>query len=181
MRIETGMKICVNAFVVLFLALASSAATSDHLKIVVESTTGEQSKDGNSLTTKITVEGVAVTWEQSAGGSRARGKAVPERKRFKLAPAERENLLKLVREGGLLATESLRLPQRPPVFYFALRVQTSMGNEKGAIEISGPRAAVEIQEKKLYRSSLTLVNELYRIMNTHDKSIVFEELVRERS
>lgn len=86
----------------------------------------------------------------------------------------------MIRENGLLATDSLGLPLRPPVFYFDLMIEATAGSEKGAVTISGPRSAVELQEKALYRDSLAVVKELYRIMQEQDKSIVFRELVRER-
>ena len=36
-----------------------------------------------------------------------------------------------------------------------------------------------VKEEKLYQNTLTLVRELYRIMKSQDKSVLFEELILE--
>ena len=174
------MKSAVFALAGLLLALTLPAGATEEFKIAVALTTGELSKDSNSLTTTITVEGRTMTWEQTAGGSRARGEPAPARKTFTLTPTDREKLLKLVRDGQLLTTASVKLPRQPPVFYFELRVETIVGDAKGTVELSGPRSAIEFREKELYRNSRALLQELYRIMNAHDDSIRFEEPVEER-
>ncbi len=174
------MKLPFKVLPVLFLTAAAVMATPQELKIIVELTVGEKSKDSSSLTTRIWVDDSKLGWEQTANGARARGKTPRPAKEFQLSVREKENLLELIRAHDMLATDSLEIPQRPPVFYFELRVETRNGIEKGAVTISGPRSAVELQEKVLYRNSLALVKELYRLMQTHDKSIVFEEPVRER-
>jgi hypothetical protein len=56
-------------------------------------------------------------------------------------------------------------------------VALTLGKRKGAINISGPRTAVQIKEEKLYQTTLTLVEELYRIMNSQDKEVNLEELI----
>ena len=48
-----------------------------------------------------------------------------------------------------------------------------------SVNISGPRTAVKVKEEKLYQDTLPLVKELYRIMNSQDESVRFEELVHE--
>jgi len=151
------------------------------LQVRVTIVTGEQSKDSSSETTTITVEGRSIRWERSAsGGRRHRTGAPPKEKIFNLSYSDRENLLKLIRENGLLSTYSLELPLRPPVFYFELKIETTAGIEKGAVKISAPRSAMELKDKAQYRDSVPLLKELYRIMREQDKSMVFEELVRER-
>ncbi len=173
------MKIDLTVAAASSLVLASISAEPRELKIVAAVTVGERSKDSSSQTETISVQGSSLFWDHAfAGASRGRNAAAPTRKSFTLTAVDRENLLKLAREGGLIATETIELPQRPPLAYFVLKLETSAGREKGVVTISGPRSAVELDQAPLYRNSLALVHELYRIMQRQDKSIVFEELVR---
>ena len=104
----------------------------------------------------------------------------PLRKEFKLSPADKGNLLKLIKSNNLLVTDSIELPQDASnSLYFKISVDLTLDEKKGAINISGPRTAVKVKEEKLYQNTLTLVKELYRIMNSQDKSVHFEELIHE--
>jgi hypothetical protein len=164
-----------------FVACACSVSgnAADELHIGVALTTGERSRDSGSNTTTITVERDAIVWEETSSRDKRRG-TPPQRKEFKLSPADREKLLKLIRSNNLLVTDSIELPQDGSNFrYFRISVALTLGEEKGAISISGPRTAVQVKEEKLYQNTLTLVNELYRIMNSQDKSVRFEELIHE--
>ena len=162
-----------------FVACACSVSGNgtDELHVRVWLTTGEQSRDTSSQTTTITVEGDAIVWGQTFSGRR---NAEPSlRKEFKLPPADKGSLLELIRSNNLLVTDSIELPQDAPVFYFKISVDLTLGEKKGAINISGPRNAVKVKEEKLYQNTLTLVKELYRIMNIQDKRVRFEELINE--
>ncbi|MCA1592307.1 MAG: hypothetical protein LC754_06585 [Acidobacteria bacterium] len=173
-----------NALTILALLVCScsvlaSGNRTHELHIGVELTTGEHSKDSSSETTTITVERDAIVWEQAFSGRRGRG-TPPLRKRFRLSPADRGNLINLVRSNNLLVTDSIELPRDGSNFrYFEISVDLTLGAKKGAINISAPRTAVTIKEKRLYQNTLTLVKELYRIMHNQDKNVHFEELILE--
>lgn len=164
-----------------FVACASSVFGNgtDELYIRVALTTGEQGKDSSSETTTITVARDVIVWEQTFIGFRGPGgRTPPLRKEFKLPPADKENLLKLIGSNDLLVTDSIELPQDASYYrYFRISVDLTLGEKKGAINISGPRNAVQVKEEKLYQNTLTLVKELYRIMSSQDKSVRFEELI----
>lgn len=151
---------------------------TDELRVRVELTTGERSKDSNSQTTTITVERDAIVLEKTYGG---RGRETPPlRKTFRLSPTDKRNLLKVIRSNNLLVTDSIELPQDGSNFrYFEILVDLTLGGKKGAVNISGMRTAVMVKEEKLYQNTLTLVRELYRIMNSQNKSVRFEELILE--
>jgi hypothetical protein len=169
---------CASLF---FAACAGSASgrETDELLVSVRLTTGERSKDSGSQTTTITVERDAIVWEQTFGGS-SRRQPTPPRKMYKLSPSDKLVLLKLIESNKLLVTDSIRLPQASSNYrYFEVSVDLTLGGKKGAIDISGPRTAVGVREEKLYQSTLTLVEELYRIINSQDKSIRLEELILE--
>jgi hypothetical protein len=163
----------------LFVACACSVSAkgTDELQIGVRLTTGERSRDTSSQTTTITVAGDAIVWERTFSGRR---NATPSlRKAFKLPLADKGQLLELIKSNDLLVTDSIELPQDAPVFYFKISVELTLGEKKGAIRISGPRTAVKVKEEKLYQNTLTLVKELYRIMNSQDKHVRFAELIHE--
>lgn len=179
---NTLIKSALACLVSLTFAGSVAASDSDAFQVRVTIVTGERSKDSSSETTIITAERHSIKWERSVSGGHGHRTAAPAKeKTFKLSSAERESLLELIREKGLLATDSLDLPLRPPVFYFNLTIETAAGSKKGAVTVSGPKSAVELREKALYRNSLALVEELYRIMREQDERMILEELVQERS
>lgn len=160
-------------------ACSVSGKGTDELLVSVRLTTGERSKDSGSQTTTITIERDAIVWEQTFGGSSRRRPASP-RKVYKLSPADKGNLLKLIKSNNLLVTDSIELPRASSNYrYFEISVDLTLEGKKGAINISGMRTAVKVKEEQLYQNALTLVEEIYRIMNSQDKSIRLEELILE--
>jgi len=160
-------------------ACSVSGNATDELHIGVRLTTGEHSRDSGSNTTTITVERDAIVWERTSSRDRRRG-TPPLRKEFKLSPADKENLLKLIGSNNLLVTDSIELPQHGSNYrYFEISVALTLGEKKAAINISGPRDAVTVKEERLYKNTLTLVEELYRIMKSQDKDVLFAELILE--
>lgn len=171
--------LCAGLFTVAHVGSASGRGTDD-LLISVRLTTGERSKDSGSQTTTITVERDAIAWAQTFAGRRRRRPDAP-RKVYKLSPAEKRNLLGLIESNNLLVTDSIELPRPSSNYqYFEVSVDLTLGGEKGAVNISGPRNAAEAKDKPLYRSTRLLIEELYRIMKGRDKSVHFEELILDR-
>lgn len=157
---------------------AVSANWTNELHIGVRLTTGEHSRDSSSKTDVITVERDGIVWERTFTGRR---RSTPSlRKEFKLSPADKKNLLKLIRSNRLLVTDSIELPRYGSNYrYFEISVDLNLGGKKAAINISGPGNAVTVKDEKLYQNSLILVKELYRIMNIQDEDVAFEELIHE--
>ena len=156
--------------------IPASEKWADDLHIRVELTTGENSKDSSSETTAISAGRNAVEWEKTFSGRR--GGTPPLRKEFELSPADKRNLAGLIESNNLLVTNSIELPQASSNYrYFKISVDLTLGEKKGAINFRGMRKAVKIKEEKLYQTTLILVKELYRIMNSQDKSVLYEELV----
>ena len=155
-----------------------AANGTDEFDLSVRLTTGEHSRDSSSQTTTITIVGNAIVWKQSFGGRR---RITPAASReFRLSPADKRVLIKLVRSNNLLATKTIELPRNSSNFrYFEISVDSTLNGRKSAITISGMRTAVMVKEEKLYQNSMALVTELYRIINTQDQSILFEELVHD--
>ncbi len=170
------LKYILTILALLTCACSVSGKRTDELHIGVQLTTGERSKDSSSQTTAITVERGAIAWERTSGGG---GRETPTlRKEFKLSPADKMKLLKLIRSNNLLVTDSIELPRASSNFrYFEISVDVALDGKKGEINISGMRNAVEVTEKTLYQNTLVLVRELYRIINSHDRNVRFEELI----
>jgi hypothetical protein len=153
-----------------------SGNAADELHIDVRLTTGERSRDSSSETTTITVDRDKIVWERSFGGRRRA--TPPLRKEFKLSSADKRNLLALIGSNNLLVTDSIELPRKSSNYrYFEISVELTADGKKGAISISGMRTAVEVKEEKLYQNSMTLVKELYRIMNLQDNSMTFVDYI----
>jgi hypothetical protein len=169
---------CVCLFSVACACDVSGKGT-DELLVSVRLTTGERSKDSNSQTTIITVKGDAIVWEQTFGGSNRRRPA-PPRKVFKLSPTDKAKLLELITANDLLVTSAIELPLASANYnYFEIAVGLTVGGKKGLINISGLRTASRVKEEPLYQSTQTLLKELYRIMNSQDKSVRLEEFILE--
>ena len=182
-RMKSSMKtfLMVTCACLLFAACVSpvSCKGTDELHMSVRLTTGERSKDSNSETMTITVERDAIVLERTFGGSGNR-RPSPPRKVYKLSPVDKRNMIELIRSNNLLVTDSIELTQAASNYrYFELSVGLTLGEKKGAINISGLRTAVEMKEEQLYQRTLALVEELYRIMNRQDRSIRLEELIPE--
>jgi hypothetical protein len=171
--------ICAVLFIVACVGSASGRGT-DELLVSVRLTTGERSKDSGSQTTTITVERDAIAWGQTFAG-RSRRRPNSPRKVYKLSPAEKQNLLGLIKSNDMLVMDSIALPRPSSNYqYFEISVDLTLGGKKGTVNISGLRNAAKVKDERLYRSTLVLIEELYRIMNGHDKSIHFEELILDR-
>lgn len=158
---------------------AASGNATDELLVRIRLTTGEQSKDSGSNTTTIMIERNSIVWEKTSSRDRRIG-TPPLRKDFRLSPVNQENLLKLIESNNLLVTDSIELPEEASYNrYFRISVDLTRDGKEGAIKISGPRTAVQVKKEKLYQNTLTLIKELYRIMNSQDKDVRFEELILE--
>jgi hypothetical protein len=156
-----------------------SCKGTQELRVSVRLTTGERSKDSNSETMTITVERDAIVSARTFGGSSSR-RPVPPRKVYQLSAIDKENLIKLISANNLLVTDSIKHTQAGANYrYFELSVGLTLDEKKGVINISALRTAVKVKEEQLYRRTLALVEELYRIMNRQDRSIRLEELILE--
>lgn len=183
--VKQGMKtlLIINCLCLFFVACEGSTLgrATDELLVSVRVTTGERSKDSGSQTTTMTVERDEIVWVRTYGGS-SRRRPDPPRKAYKLSPAEKRNLLGLINSNNLLVTDSVALPLPSSNYqYFEVSVDLTLGGKKGAVNISGPRNAAGVKDKRLYQSARLLIEELYRIMKGHDKSIHFEELILDQT
>lgn len=171
----------VACLCLLFVACACSVSGKgpNELHIGVVLTTGEHSKDSGSNTTSISIELDTIVWQKTSSRDRRTG-TPPLRKEFKLSPADKESLRSLIRSKNLLLTDVIEIPPVGSNYrYFKISVDLNLDEKIGTISISGPRSAVQVKDEKLYQNTLILIKELFRIMNTQDRSVRFEELILE--
>jgi hypothetical protein len=161
--------------------VAAHGRAAGDLQLRVRLTTGERSKDSNAQITTITIEPhvKAIVWEQTYSGSRRNTPAL--RKKYKLTPADMQKLIALLESKRLFVTDSIELPGNSAFYqYFAISIESALGNKRGAISISGARTATQVKEEKLYRDAVALVKELQRIINSHGGNLFFEEPVMQK-
>jgi hypothetical protein len=138
---------------------------------------GIQSKANPSQKTTLTVSGDKVIYEityTSLGQVRA-----TDRKEFKLKRKDRQTL-QLLTSKNLLVTKTIRRPLgtwgRYP--HFELLIDSTVNDRKGQIRIKGPSNATDLNESKLFTDSVALVKVIYTIMESADKKMSFEPLVK---
>jgi hypothetical protein len=157
--------------------LSAHGDKADDLHLEITITRGERSKDSNSQTTLININGGRLVYKKTYGG-RLRGRA-PETRELKLKAEDQRNLVRLIKGRNLLRTESIEREQTESgiYFYFDLSIEAAVNQSKGVIQINGSRKASDLKQEKLYKDVVALIEELYAIINRTDKRIVYEPLI----
>ncbi len=151
---------------------------ADALSLQLTMTRGERSKDSNSSTTEITINGETLVYRKTYSG-RSRGRMPEETKEFKLAAEDKKNLIKLIKDRKLLRTESIERAQAVSgmYLYFELSVKSTVDKSTGSISIKGSRKATDLKEEKLYQDAVALIEEIYAIIRRTDERVVYEPLI----
>jgi hypothetical protein len=164
----------------LFTAMAFVLASgpSEQLSVKVSMVTGEHSRDSNSTSTSLTVERNKLKYEQTYYGYRA-DRRPPVKKEYEVTANDRAVLIGLLRQKNLLVNKSLAgLPQEPSArTYFSLSVDTKFNGQDHSIKIEGGRNDEKLKETDLYRDSVLLIQQLYKIINRTDPDIAMPELI----
>ncbi len=152
---------------------------ADALSLQITIIRGERSRDSNSATTMITINGETVVYKKTYGG-RSRGRIPDETKEFKLKAEDQRNLVKLIKDRNLLRTDSIEREQNVSgmYLYFELSIKSSLNKSTGSIYIKGSRKATDLKEEKLYKDAVALIEEIYAIIHRTDERVVHEPLIR---
>ena len=152
---------------------------ADALYLQMTMTSGERSKDSNSATTEITINGQTLVYKKTYGG-RSRGRMPEEMKEFKLKAEDQRNLIRLIKDRNLLRTDSIEREQDVSgmYLYFELSVKSILNKSTGSIYLKGSRKATALKEEKLYKDAVALIQAIYAIIHRTDKAIVHEPLIR---
>ena len=158
------------------LPLAGYSRRPEDFSLSATVTRGERSRDSHSQTTRITLKGRELIYEKSYSGFRGGAKSAPVKKSFRIKDEDLELLKKLVRDNELLASDALAVegPEGGVRRYFEIELNINLDGKKSSIEISGPRNAADIREKKIYRKTNALLDALYKLLAEQDKEIGYE-------
>jgi hypothetical protein len=171
-------KLVMLALLLPALFLHTNGATRDDFALSLSLTVGERSRDSHAETTVIRLAGNTLTYEQTYSGYRASSRE-PVRKEYKLKAGEIERLKNLVREKNLLGSGVLKFePTAEQHTYFEMNVSVTLKGIISTQELSGPRAATNIKDERVYQKSIALLQELYRLISLRDPEITYQEPVR---
>lgn len=147
----------------------------DDFSLSISLTRGERSRDSNSQTTAINIKGRTLLYEKSYRGYRA-SKREAVKKSFQIKEADVLRLKSLIRDKGLLVSDSLAVAEEESGVrrYFAITLNINQDGKKSIITISGPSEAAAIKEKKIYQSADALLEAVYEIINEQDAGIGYE-------
>jgi hypothetical protein len=160
------------------MAVVSARGPAEELSVKVTIVTGEHSRDSNSTSTSLTIEGNKLKYEQTYHGYRA-NRREPVKKEYEVTANDRNILIGLLRQKNLLVNKSLAgLPPEEGVrTYFSLSVDTKLNGQGHSIKIDGARNDAKLKEAHLYRDSVSLIEQLYEIINRTDPDIIMPELI----
>jgi hypothetical protein len=150
----------------------------DDFNLVVTLVTGERGKDSNSTTTTLTLSGDKLVYHQGYHGAHSSGRA-PFKKEYSLTTSDRDELIRSLREKSLLVTKTLTTlsPVKGPGSYFTLVIRSKLSGKEHSVTIDLPRDAPKVKADRLYRDSVSLVQQLYRVINRTDPDISMPGLI----
>jgi hypothetical protein len=181
------MKSALSRILVINLALTVNAGlawgkpAADELYLTVTIVTGEHSRDSNSTTTTLTVDGDTLAYEESHHGAHSR--RAPVKKEYRLSRKDRDELLGLLKEKNLLITRTVTATVTPLsettnlVHYFELKIRSRLDGKEHSISIDGPRSAEKVKKEAVYQHSVYLLAHLYGIINRTDPDITLPQLI----
>ena len=159
-------------------AIALGTFPQKELSLNVTIITSEHSRDSNSVTTNLRVSADTLVYEETFHGARA-NRHLPVKKEYKLTHDDRDRLIKLLKEDNLLTNKTISKSseQRGVSRDFELSIQWRLAAKQGTVSINAPRSATELKKDRLYQSSVSLLTELYRIIQRTDRDIAVPELL----
>ena len=178
------MRISLSRLVLFALLIAACRAIGlgtfpqQELSLDVTVITSEHSKDSHSLTAKLKVSANTLLYEETYHGARA-NRHPPVKKEYKLTSEDRDRLIKMLKEGNLLTSKTISNSSEEQGISrdFKLVIQFRLADQQGEVSISSPRSATELKNDPFYQSSLSLLVELYRVIQRTDGDIAVPDLI----
>lgn len=170
-------KVVILTLLLCSFSIPSSVAAKDGFTLSLSLAIGERSRDSNAETTIITLVGETLIYDQTYSGFGASSRATVRRE-FKLKGSEINRLKSLIKEKNLLGSGGLKFtPASGQFTYFEMNIKVTLKGIIATQELSGPRNALNIKEERVYQKSMTLLRELYRLINLRDQNINYQEPV----
>ena len=159
-------------------AIARATLPQNEFSLNVTVVTSEHSRDSHSATTNLSVSGDTLVYEETYHGAHA-NRRQPVKKEYKLTSDDRDRLIGLLKDKGLLTTLTISSSTEPagPSRDFELSIAAKLAGHESVISISAPRTATKLKTNPLYQGSIVLIAELYRIINRTDPDVTFSDLI----
>ena len=175
------MKVTISLIVTIaiFTATAIGETAADDLNVTVTIITGEHSRDSSSTTTSLTLSNDTLVYEQSYHGTHS-GRREPVKKQYKLTNADKTELIALLNEKGLWVTKTISKPpqEKGTAFYFELEMRANLKGKQSLVSIEGSRSDSDLHEDATYRSVVSVLDVIYRVIERKDPDIARPELIR---
>lgn len=167
-----------TALVVARPAIACVTLPQNEFSLNVMVVASEHSRDSHSTTTHLSVSGDTLTYEETYHGAHA-NQQQPVTKEYKLTSDDRDRLVSLLKDRGLLTTKTIAdaTERDGPDRDFKLTIATKLAGRESVISISASRTATKLKADPLYQGSSALIAELYRIINRTDRHVTFSNLI----
>jgi hypothetical protein len=159
-------------------AIACAALPQNEFSLDVTVITSEHSRDSHSVTTSLSVSGDTLVYEETYHGAHA-NRQQPVKKEYKLTSEDRDRLIGLLKDKGLLTTKTISNSTEPdgPSRDFQLSIAAKLAGQEGVISINASRTATKLKTDPVYQGSIVLIAELYRIINRTDRHVTFSGLI----
>ena len=159
-------------------AIVLGEQPQDELYLSVAIVSGEHSRDSGSVTTTLTIAADALGYEETYQGMRS-NLHKPLKKEYKLTKQDLAVLIRLLKEKNLLVTKTISKPPQQKGFsrYFELTIRSTLRGKENSVSIDASPGAKELKAEPLYQSSVSLIEELYKIINRTDPDITIPQLI----
>lgn len=160
------------------LAICGATPSRDGLYLEVTIVTGEHSRDSTSVTRTLTVSSGELLYEETYAGARS-NRRQPVKKKFKLTRQDQEALIALLKTKNLLVTKTVSKPptQKGSSRYFELAITSALEGKENSVAIEASPSAIELKTDSLYQGSVSLIEQLYKIINRTDPDIAVPTLI----
>jgi hypothetical protein len=138
---------------------------SDDLHISISLTEGEHSRDSNSTSTAISIDGGKLVYDKSYSGYRANNRT-PVHKQIRIKADDIERLKRVIGEKKLLVSHRLERPTNGPGRYSIAAISIALGKQRASIRFSGRIS--RINNEPLYKSSRALIEEIQQIVEANE-------------
>ena len=158
--------------------IARATLPQNEFSLNVTVVTSEHSRDSHSTTTHLSVAGDTLTYAETYHGAHS-NRQQPIKKEYKLTSDDRDRLISLLKDQGLLTTKTIANATEPdgPSRDFRLTIATKLAGQESVVSISAPRTATKLKTDPLFQGSIALIAELYRIINRIDRHVTFSALI----
>jgi hypothetical protein len=130
-----------------------------HLSVYI--VRGEHSRDSNSTTTTITIDGTNLIYDQSYSGFRASSRK-PVHKETVLKPEDLSRLEAIIDSNKLLKSKSVKYDTGQPGSYFMGSIDIRLRSSNSSIRLSG--MTNQIQDEGLYKKVRLLLDAIQNIV-----------------